>query len=282
MLRLLIILALVYPATSAAGGAAAKDPWPEGGRLGVYMCPQDSVSDGCEGGAATPEMVRAVRRVLEADPRLADLTYSSPADMVADTTRLMEENRSNAEPLYDQAELAEMGLTEDELKPEESELGGMFTATIARTADLAAVEADYPGYPDSPELVGSWGASVTPKQYWEDKGEFAVTMCGERAEYSSYTCAGGRGAATPAELRAVEEVLRRIDGAVVYPVSRAFTLWSETRGDVRESFGKPLDPPSYEVTEDHYGEMFVVDLPGTPDPALLDRLIRMPGVLGVH
>nr|WP_062331581.1 hypothetical protein [Herbidospora sakaeratensis] len=283
MLRLLITLALVYAGSSAAGGAVAKDPWPEGGRLGVYMCAEESLVDGCDAGAATPEMVRAVRKVLEADPRLSDLTYTSPEAALEDWKRIGENNRQNGTPLLDAAEMAEMDLTEEDLELDLADFGGMFNATIARTTDLVAVDADYPGYPNTPGLPGSWGASVTPKGYWEDKGgELFVTMCGERAKYSSYTCAGGRGAATPAELRAVEDVLRALEGGAVYPVSRAFTLWEQTEGDVRESLGKPLDPPDFEITEAYYGEAFVVDLPGMPDSALLDRLIRMPGVLRVQ
>ncbi|WP_157520421.1 hypothetical protein [Herbidospora daliensis] len=276
MLRLLITLALVYGGASAAGGVAAKDPWPEGGRLAVYMCAEDAMVNGCDAGAATPEMVQAVRRTLEADPRLSDLTYTSPEAMLADSKKLREDNRSNVTPLFDAEELADF-------EPELSEFGGMFNAVIARTADLVAVDADYPGYPRTPGFPGSWGASVTPRPYWEGKGgDLFVMMCGERAKWSARTCAGGRGAATPAEMRAVEEVLRGLDGGVVYPVSRAFSLWEATEGDVRESLGKPLDPPDFEVTEAHHSEMFMVDLPAAPDPALLDRLIRMPGVLWVQ
>ncbi|GAB1818091.1 hypothetical protein [Herbidospora sp. RD11066] len=281
MLRLLISVALVYGGASAAGGVAAKDPWPEGGSLGVYMCPEESVVEGCDAGRATPEMVAAVRKVLEADPRLTDLTYTSPEEMVADVNASGEDTRSNVTPLLTEEEMAEVGISEDEPLVELAETGGMFNATIARTADLVAVEADYPGYPDSPDLPGSWGASVTPKSYWEGKGDLVVAMCGERPKWSSNTCAGGRGQATRAEIDAVEDVLRGIDGGVVYPVSRAFTLWSESEGDIRESLGEPLEPDPFEVTEAYYGEMFVIDLAATPDSALLDRLIEMPGVLYV-
>ncbi|WP_066361275.1 hypothetical protein [Herbidospora mongoliensis] len=258
MLRLSISVALVLAGASAAGGAATKDPWPGGGDLAIFLCEEGSLNGACEAGPATPDQRRAIQATLEGDPRLAAVRYSSP-----EQTLTYWETRAAATRSKDPSEES------PELRL--SEMSGSVNARVLRAADLAAVEADHARFP------GAWLVSLTPRAYWDDKGDTFVTMCGNQGEFASSACAG-RGAATEAERQAVEDALEDIDGAVVYRQSPAFTLWTEVELDARRD---DADGPRGEwdvVETDYYSDSFVADLPGTPGAALLDRLIGMPGV----